>query len=188
MPHRPLAAAVWDGTDNQQHRRGTPLNNTTRCCCCCHSARRDLGGPEDALGGPRTAGEPSRVERFAAIQGSRVALEGKIGTVAVEVNLLRMDLRRVSEKVKVVEGSIVELQAEVGSLRKQIVQVKAKLRAIKVRYMLLYLAHLKLISGRKAHFFNRPSGGLEMDGALGQSCAWQDGEDWFDCSLPFGPG
>ncbi|KAJ1135865.1 hypothetical protein NDU88_002294 [Pleurodeles waltl] len=57
--------------------------------------------------------EPSRAELLAAIQCSRVALEGKIETVAVEVNLLRADFRNVSDKVKVVEGSIVELQTEV---------------------------------------------------------------------------
>ncbi|KAJ1191839.1 hypothetical protein NDU88_001154 [Pleurodeles waltl] len=64
---------------------------------------------------------PSRAELLAAVQGSRVALEGKIETVAVEVNLLRADLRKVSDKVKVAEGSIVALQMEVGALRKQMV-------------------------------------------------------------------
>ncbi|KAJ1144066.1 hypothetical protein NDU88_010368 [Pleurodeles waltl] len=55
--------------------------------------------------------EPSRVELLAAIQGSRVALEGKIKTVAVEVNLLRADLQKVSNKIKVA-GVYVELQTE----------------------------------------------------------------------------
>ncbi|KAJ1209477.1 hypothetical protein NDU88_004855 [Pleurodeles waltl] len=125
-------------------------------------------GSENALGVPGTIVEPSRVELLAAIQGSRVALEGKTETVAVEVKLLLADHRKVSEKVKVVEGSIVELQAEVGSLRKQMMQVnskvgrkgfmevKAKLHAMNVRYMLLYPARQKVISRGKSHFLDRP--------------------------------
>ncbi|KAJ1165779.1 hypothetical protein NDU88_006196 [Pleurodeles waltl] len=69
--------------------------------------------------------EPSRAELLAAIQGSKVALEGKIETVAVEVNLLRADLRKVSNKVRVAEGSIVELQIGVGFLRKQMLQASS---------------------------------------------------------------
>ncbi|KAJ1117215.1 hypothetical protein NDU88_005415 [Pleurodeles waltl] len=56
--------------------------------------------------------EPSLVELIAAIQGSRVSLEGNAETVAVEVDLLWADLRKVSDKVKVAESSIVELQTE----------------------------------------------------------------------------
>ncbi|KAJ1218103.1 hypothetical protein NDU88_005688 [Pleurodeles waltl] len=51
-----------------------------------------VGGPRDVLSVPVTVEEPSRAELIAAIQGSRVAIEGKIVTVAVEVNLLRADL------------------------------------------------------------------------------------------------
>ncbi|KAJ1152343.1 hypothetical protein NDU88_005118 [Pleurodeles waltl] len=78
------------------------------------------GRPKDALGAARTTGVPSRVELLTAILGSRVALKGKIETVAVEANLLRADLRKVSEKVMVVE-----LQTGVGSLHKQMVQVNS---------------------------------------------------------------
>ncbi|KAJ1119156.1 hypothetical protein NDU88_007342 [Pleurodeles waltl] len=78
-------------------------------------------GSGDNIRVPANPEEPSRAELLAAIQGYRVALEGKIETVAVEVNLLRADLQKVSEKVKVAEGSIVELQLEVEALRKQIV-------------------------------------------------------------------
>ncbi|KAJ1210701.1 hypothetical protein NDU88_006063 [Pleurodeles waltl] len=66
-----------------------------------------------------TAEEPLQAEILTTIQGSRVALEGKIETVAVEVNLHRADLRKISDKVKMAEGSIMELQTEVGVLRKQ---------------------------------------------------------------------
>ncbi|KAJ1194250.1 hypothetical protein NDU88_003539 [Pleurodeles waltl] len=69
--------------------------------------RSEVSG--DNMRVPMNPEEPSRTELLAPILGSRVALEGKIEAVAVEVNLLRADLRKVSNKVKVVEGSIVEL-------------------------------------------------------------------------------
>ncbi|KAJ1132065.1 hypothetical protein NDU88_010395 [Pleurodeles waltl] len=79
-----------------------------------HATR--LGGTDEGQRGMTPAEEPPQAKILAAIQGSRVALVGKIETVAVEVNLLRADLRKVSDKVKVAEGSIVELQTEVGAL------------------------------------------------------------------------
>ncbi|KAJ1145565.1 hypothetical protein NDU88_011851 [Pleurodeles waltl] len=76
------------------------------------SAGLDVSG--EAAGVPLSAGELSRVELLVAIQGSRVALDGKTEAVAVKVNLMRADLRKVAEKVKVAEGSIAELRSEVG--------------------------------------------------------------------------
>ncbi|KAJ1171501.1 hypothetical protein NDU88_003362 [Pleurodeles waltl] len=76
-----------------------------------------VGGSGEALAMPATVEEPSRAELLAAIQGARVALEGKIEMVAVEVNFLQADLSKFSEKAKVAEGSIVDLQTEVGNLR-----------------------------------------------------------------------
>ncbi|KAJ1140705.1 hypothetical protein NDU88_007050 [Pleurodeles waltl] len=69
----------------------------------------------DAMRVPLDPEEASHAELLAAIQGSRVALEVKLETVAVEVNLLRADLLKVSDNVKVAEGSIVELQTGRGS-------------------------------------------------------------------------
>ncbi|KAJ1192676.1 hypothetical protein NDU88_001982 [Pleurodeles waltl] len=82
-----------------------------------------LGGLVKALEEPATAGEPKRAELLAAVRGTRVAVEGKIEIVAVEVNLLRADLCKVLEKVKVAEGSIWDLQTEVDTFHKQIAQV-----------------------------------------------------------------
>ncbi|KAJ1193720.1 hypothetical protein NDU88_003016 [Pleurodeles waltl] len=81
-----------------------------------------LGVSGDDVGMPLNSEEQPGAELLVAIQGSRVALEEKMGTVVVEVNLLRADLRKVYDKVKVVEGSILELQTEVGALRKQMVK------------------------------------------------------------------
>ncbi|KAJ1089349.1 hypothetical protein NDU88_002500 [Pleurodeles waltl] len=80
-----------------------------------------------------SAGEPSQVELLASIQGSRVALEGKIEAVAVEVNLLRADLRKVSDKVKAAEGTISELQSEVGTLRTQMAQATSTVGRLEAR-------------------------------------------------------
>ncbi|KAJ1129270.1 hypothetical protein NDU88_007641 [Pleurodeles waltl] len=85
----------------------------------------------NAAGAPLSAGKPSQAEPLAAIQGSYVALEGKIETVAVEVNLLRADLWKVSDKVKVVEGSIAELQSEVGTLRSQVAQATSTMTNVR---------------------------------------------------------
>ncbi|KAJ1119544.1 hypothetical protein NDU88_007729 [Pleurodeles waltl] len=87
----------------------------------------------DDMRAPANPEEPSHVELLAAIQGSRVALEGKIENVAVEVNLLWADLQKVSDKVKVVEGSIVEPQTEDGALLKQMVQANSTVRWLEVR-------------------------------------------------------
>ncbi|KAJ1170304.1 hypothetical protein NDU88_002182 [Pleurodeles waltl] len=92
-----------------------------------------LGGSDVGQSGLLPAEEPSRAEILAAIQGSRLTLESKIETVAVEVNLLRADLRRISDKVKVVEGLIVELQAEVGTLRKQMAQAGSTVGRLEAR-------------------------------------------------------
>ncbi|KAJ1091210.1 hypothetical protein NDU88_004337 [Pleurodeles waltl] len=61
------------------------------------------------------------------------ALEGKTETVAVEVNLLRADLWKVSDKMKLAEGSIVEQQSEVGTLRTQMAQATSTVGRLEVR-------------------------------------------------------
>ncbi|KAJ1099742.1 hypothetical protein NDU88_004840 [Pleurodeles waltl] len=77
-----------------------------------------------------TVEEQSQAKLLEAIQGSRVAFEGKIETVAVEVNFLQADLQKVSDEVKVAEGSILDLQTEVGALRKQMVLVNSTVRRL----------------------------------------------------------
>ncbi|KAJ1092278.1 hypothetical protein NDU88_005389 [Pleurodeles waltl] len=148
------------------------------------------GGPEDALGVPGTTGETSQAELLAAIQGSRVALEGKIETWrwrvfvverahrasvaphrpgapprAIIARLLnykdrdcvlragRMSERAVFENCKI--SIYPDYTNKVQTSRKGFMEVKAKLRAMNVRYMLLYSARLKVISGGKSHFFDR---------------------------------
>ncbi|KAJ1115137.1 hypothetical protein NDU88_003363 [Pleurodeles waltl] len=59
-----------------------------------------MGGSGEALDTPATVGEPTHAELLAAIHGSIVSLEGEIKMVAVEVNLWRADIRKLSDKVK----------------------------------------------------------------------------------------
>ncbi|KAJ1116503.1 hypothetical protein NDU88_004713 [Pleurodeles waltl] len=99
---------------NTKEQYTTPVGRPQRV------ARLEVSG--DAARMQLNTEESSRAELLMAIQGSRVVLEGKIEMVADEVNLLQVDLRKVSDKVKVAEGSIAELQTEVGMLQNQIVQ------------------------------------------------------------------
>ncbi|KAJ1081843.1 hypothetical protein NDU88_002016 [Pleurodeles waltl] len=126
---------VWSNMGHQK-RTDTSQGNTmeqytTPVVFPQRTSRLEVSG--DAACTPLNAGEPSQAELLVAIQGSRVALEGKIETVTVEVNLLRADLRKVSDKVKVVEGSIAELQSEVGTLRKQVAQATSTVGRLEAR-------------------------------------------------------
>ncbi|KAJ1144308.1 hypothetical protein NDU88_010608 [Pleurodeles waltl] len=98
----------------------------------------------EAPGALLSAGEPSQAELLAVIQGS---LEGKIETVAVEVNLLRADLRKALDKEKVAEGSIAELQSEVGTLRSQVAQATSTVGRLEV------LLYVKVVTVRALNAF-----------------------------------
>ncbi|KAJ1091869.1 hypothetical protein NDU88_004983 [Pleurodeles waltl] len=59
-----------------------------------------LTGRGTDVGSDAPGVKPTRAELLAAIQGSREALEGKIESAAIEVNLLRADLQKVSDKTR----------------------------------------------------------------------------------------
>ncbi|KAJ1132212.1 hypothetical protein NDU88_010539 [Pleurodeles waltl] len=120
-------ASQTDGCITGQH-FGTVL-----CPCGSPAAYSEIGGEWRCCGTLLNTAEPLQVELRAAIQGSRVALEGKIETVAVEVNLLRAELQKVSNKLKVSEGSIAELQSEVGTLRKQMLQATSAVERLEAQ-------------------------------------------------------
>ncbi|KAJ1155154.1 hypothetical protein NDU88_007889 [Pleurodeles waltl] len=75
----------------------------------------------------------SRPKLLAAIMGSREALEGKIESVAIEVNLFRADLWKVSGRVQITEGSISELREEVTTLRQQMAEVTSRAETLEAR-------------------------------------------------------
>ncbi|KAJ1209338.1 hypothetical protein NDU88_004716 [Pleurodeles waltl] len=81
---------------------------------------------------------------------------------------------------------------KVQSSRKGFLEVKAKLCAMNIRYMLLYLARLKVLSGGSSHFLKRPeevwrwlemwdkvtSGRSERTGVVAHRASGADGPDW----------
>ncbi|KAJ1125397.1 hypothetical protein NDU88_003829 [Pleurodeles waltl] len=104
-----LVEITWGGIDRLRQRRGPQWSSILQLC--------------------RSRSDKLIWEAL----GARVALEGKVSTVAVEVNLLRADLRKVSDKVKVAERSIVDLQTEVYTLRKQMAQVNTTVGTLEAR-------------------------------------------------------
>ncbi|KAJ1193022.1 hypothetical protein NDU88_002328 [Pleurodeles waltl] len=107
--------------------------------------------------------EPPHAELHAAIQGSRSALEGKIESMALEVNLLRTDRRKVLDKVKLAEDSIVELQMKGSTPCKQLAHVNLKSETLEARLKdaegrshqnsVCLLAFLQRVGGNSAEVF-----------------------------------
>ncbi|KAJ1091303.1 hypothetical protein NDU88_004430 [Pleurodeles waltl] len=134
-------------------------------------------GSDDGQSGLLPVEEPSQAEILAAIQGSRVVLQGKIEAVAVEHVTWTPDYTN-----------------KVQNSRKRFLEVKAKLRSMNIRYMVLYPAHLKVLSGGRSHFFEKPEEvwrWLEMwdKAALGRPTGARrvvnrtsgaDGSDWWN--------
>ncbi|KAJ1194262.1 hypothetical protein NDU88_003551 [Pleurodeles waltl] len=143
---------------------------------------------------PLNPKEPSCAELLAAIQRSRVALEGKIETVAVEVNLLQEDFQKVFDKVNVAEGSIVELQTEVVALRKQMVQATSTVGQLEARLEDAGWASWSAQMGLPRNplweitLFRSSRGGVAMVGDVGQSSTGEDGENWWHHSSGFWSG
>ncbi|KAJ1110655.1 hypothetical protein NDU88_008003 [Pleurodeles waltl] len=77
--------------------------------------------------------EPTRAELLPTIQGSREALEGMIESVAIKVNLLSADLRKVSDRVQITEGSISENRTEVDVLQKQVAEIASRAATLEDR-------------------------------------------------------
>ena len=64
--------------------------------------------------------QPSLAEIMLAIQGVQGALEAKMDTMAVDVNLLRADLRQMRDKVSENKVAIVDLQNENAGLKTRV--------------------------------------------------------------------
>ncbi|KAJ1207860.1 hypothetical protein NDU88_003250 [Pleurodeles waltl] len=80
----------------------------------------------DPTGGSPGSGDPSLREIMDAIQTLRNNIELKIDVVALDVILLRADLRKVTDKVTAAEGQINGLQAVNQQLEKQVQDLKKK--------------------------------------------------------------
>ncbi|KAJ1111961.1 hypothetical protein NDU88_000233 [Pleurodeles waltl] len=91
------------------------------------------GGAAEEEAATQDEVEPTRADLSVSIQGCRTALEHKIETLSIEVNLLRADLHKVSDKVTTAEGNIVELQVETVTLKKQMAQLTTSARELERR-------------------------------------------------------
>ncbi|KAJ1207086.1 hypothetical protein NDU88_002478 [Pleurodeles waltl] len=116
----PVALPVWSSMGRHRRAEASQGNTmeqySTPVALPQRLARSEVSG--EVANVASSAGEPSRAELLAAIQGSRVALEGKIETFAVEVNLLRADLRKVSDKLEEVWRWL-EMWEKVAPIRKE---------------------------------------------------------------------
>ena len=68
-----------------------------------------------------------------AIQDSKVTLETKIGEVQAEINLLRADHTKLTDRVSESEAALVSMRPTVDTMRKQLTEVQAELQGLKAR-------------------------------------------------------
>ncbi|KAJ1129440.1 hypothetical protein NDU88_007810 [Pleurodeles waltl] len=81
---------------------------------------------------------------MATIQGSRVALEGKIDSMAVDINHLRMDLWKLADCKAAIEDDVTTLKAEVKRLRVKVDGLKCSTTQMEER--------LEDAEGRSRHY------------------------------------
>ncbi|KAJ1092038.1 hypothetical protein NDU88_005152 [Pleurodeles waltl] len=119
------------GKNKQQ---GTPKDNTMdHYALLAHASQCAMRHTSGWVDQSTDHGELSRAELLQAIQGSPMALENKIETVAIKVNLLRTDLRKISNKVCLAERSIEELQMKLATLKKQVPAAESRAGALEAR-------------------------------------------------------
>ncbi|KAJ1119833.1 hypothetical protein NDU88_008018 [Pleurodeles waltl] len=75
-------------------------------------------GPTDP--DPPTQSEPTLTDIMMAIQGVKDTYESEVNTVTMEVNLMRADLKKVTEKLTVGESQILGLQSVTKHLEDQV--------------------------------------------------------------------
>ncbi|KAJ1121758.1 hypothetical protein NDU88_000277 [Pleurodeles waltl] len=67
---------------------------------------------------------PTAAEPRAEIQGCHIALEGKMDTVAMEINHLGLDLQKVADRTTAVDNNVDYLKKYVQSLRAEVEGLK----------------------------------------------------------------
>ena len=82
------------------------------------------GGAEETQGaGQQTSSDPENVtlkDIMAAIQDVKGVHENKIDSTAIEVTLIRTDLRKISDRIQDAEESMKTLTSTTGKLDKQV--------------------------------------------------------------------
>ncbi|KAJ1210655.1 hypothetical protein NDU88_006017 [Pleurodeles waltl] len=77
--------------------------------------------------------EPTGVQILAAIESSCHASQTQIAAIAVDVNLLRTDLRVVAERSVVTEQQVTCMQSDVDTLKASVVILEAKMCKLEAR-------------------------------------------------------
>ncbi|KAJ1123021.1 hypothetical protein NDU88_001494 [Pleurodeles waltl] len=96
-----------------------------------HSAK---SRSESAKGIPCHFGERSRAHRIlAAIESSSWAMQAQIAAIAVDVNLLRADLRVVAERSVDTEQKVTCVQSDVDILKTLVATLEAQTRKLEAR-------------------------------------------------------
>ncbi|KAJ1171927.1 hypothetical protein NDU88_003784 [Pleurodeles waltl] len=84
--------------------------------------------------GPLEKGaDPTGAQILAAIESSRQAMQTQIAAIAVDVNLLRADLRVVEERSVATEKQVTCLQSEMDTLKASVAILEAKTRKLGAR-------------------------------------------------------
>ncbi|KAJ1204399.1 hypothetical protein NDU88_008177 [Pleurodeles waltl] len=107
------------------------------------------------------------------IRDSRQAIEKKLGSITIELNILKDDQKKLSDRLKQAESNVAEIlpthnenKNAIERLQQQI--VKKRLRTEGLKYALLFPARLRVTFNQKTHFFDTPD----------SAC------DWLDVTFP----
>ncbi|KAJ1154854.1 hypothetical protein NDU88_007597 [Pleurodeles waltl] len=87
-----------------------------------------LGGtlPQEPPGPLNKASEPTDVQIMAAIEASGQAVKSQIAAMAVDVNLLRADLRVVAERSVATEQQVTSMQTDIETLKTSVAALEFK--------------------------------------------------------------
>ncbi|KAJ1108296.1 hypothetical protein NDU88_005672 [Pleurodeles waltl] len=91
------------------------------------SLQKDPPGPSEK------GAEPTGAQILAAIESSRHAMQTHIATIAVDVNLLRDDLRVVAERLVATEKQVTCLQSEMHMQKTSVAILEAKTHKLEAR-------------------------------------------------------
>ncbi|KAJ1185887.1 hypothetical protein NDU88_002673 [Pleurodeles waltl] len=88
------------------------------------SLQKDSSGPIDE------GGEHTRAQIVAAIEAFGQAVQTQIGAMAVDINVLRADLRVVAERSVATESQVTGMQMDIDTLKATVATLEAKTRKL----------------------------------------------------------
>ncbi|KAJ1158047.1 hypothetical protein NDU88_010743 [Pleurodeles waltl] len=120
--------------------------------------------------------EPTGAQILAAIESSRQAMQTQIAAIAVDVNLLRADLRVVAERSVATEKQVTCLQSEMDTLKALVAILEANMHKLEARVEdaegTVRRCYLRIVS------FPKGVEGANVEAFL---------EDWIGKTLPVAP-